>query len=445
MQEALPNFPALLSALLPALLACLAWAWRENRHASERKLRERELLEVSSDLATTRERLRGEEARFAEKARLLEEAEAALKDAFGNLSREALKSNSEMFMAQARQQFEALQASSRQDLAAREKAIEALVGPVRETLGKFDQQVQALEQTRLGAYTELKTQLASLAESQRDLKTETGNLVKALRTPNVRGRWGELTLKRAVEMAGMLDRCDFVEQEDSASETGRLRPDMIVHTPGGKRIVVDAKVPLAAYLDALEATDEDTRRLRLQDHARQLRQHINLLSGKQYWAQYPHETPEFVVLFIPGEVFYAAALEADPSLIEMATAQKVMLASPANLIPLLRAVHYGWQQEAIAANARAISALGKEMHERLRTLAGYWSKMGAELASAVKLYNQATSSLETRVLVSARKFQALKVTDEALEPLEQVEQLPREPGAPELLDSPASGHGPTSG
>ena len=425
----------LLIAAVPAVVACAGWAWRETRHAAERAARDQALIDVTRQLAVAEERLRGEETRFAEKTRLLDEAQAALKDAFGSLSRDALKSNSEMFMAEARRQFEALQASSKQDLAAREKAIEALVGPVRETLGKFDQQVQALEKTRLGAYTELKTQLASLADSQRDLKTETGNLVKALRAPHVRGRWGELTLKRAVEMAGMLEHCDFVEQDNTESESGRLRPDMVVRMPGGKRIVVDAKVPLAAYLEALEATDEDVRRQRMLDHARQLRDHINRLSSKQYWAQYPHETPEFVVLFIPGEVFYAAALQADPTLIETATAQKVMLASPANLIPLLRAVHYGWQQEAIAANARDISALGREMHDRLRTLAGYWSKMGSQLSGAVKLYNQATSSLESRVLVSARKFQDLKATTETLDVLEQIEQLPREPGAPELLAS----------
>ena len=387
-------------------------------------------------LAEAEQKRLAEEARYAEKARLLEDAQAALKDAFGNLSQTALKTNSELFLAQAKQAFDALQAGARQELDARDKTLTAMLLPVKETLTRFDEQVRALEQTRVGAYTELKAQLTSLAETQRDLRQETGNLVKALRAPHVRGRWGELTLKRAVEMAGMLDHCDFVEQDSTDSDAGRLRPDMVIRMPGGKKIIVDAKVPLAAYLEALETQDEDQKKLKLQEHARQLRDHLTKLGSKQYWAQYPHETPEFVVLFIPGEVFYSAALEADPQLIEQATAERVMLASPANLIPLLRAVHYGWQQEAIAANAREISALGKEMHDRLRTLAGHWAALGKQLGSAVQSYNKATSSFETRVLVSARKFQELRVTSADIEPADQIELQPREPEAPELLPAP---------
>ncbi|TLM97553.1 DNA recombination protein RmuC, partial [bacterium] len=322
----------------------------------------------------------------------------------------------------------------------REKAISVLVEPVKASLDKFEKQVQELEKNRASAYSSLETQLKSLSQTQEYLRNETGNLVKALRAPHVRGRWGELTLKRVVEMAGMLDHCDFIEQESRDTEEGRQRPDMIINMPGNKKIVVDAKVPLSAYLEALEAQDEEERRRKLADHARQLRDHIGKLGKKSYWEQYRNETPEFVVLFIPGEVFYSAALEADPTLIEGAASEKVMLASPANLIPLLRAVHYGWKQEAIAENAQQISNLGKELYERIGTLAKHWARVGGHLGGAVKAYNESVATLESRVLVSARKFEALKTTSAgaSLDSPAQVEAALREISAPEMLAPPQS-------
>jgi DNA recombination protein RmuC len=274
----------------------------------------------------------------------------------------------------------------------------------------------------------------AMAEAQGELRQETGNLVKALRAPQTRGRWGELQLKRVVEMAGMLDHCDFFEQESTNTEEGRLRPDMIVKLPGGKNIVVDAKAPLAAYLEALEATDEDEKKRKLADHARQVRDHLKKLGQKSYWEQF-QPSPDFVVLFLPGEMFYSAALEADPSLIEAGVDARVILATPTTLIALLRAVAYGWTQQALTENAERISLLGRELYERIATVAEHWSRVGKNLGEAVGAYNKSVASMETRVLVSARKFRDLKVAgdDKEIPDLGPVEALPREVQAQELL------------
>lgn len=393
------------------------------------------VVSLSADLEASRAQLEGERSLFAEKSKLLVDAERALKEAFGSLSHTALKSNNEAFLHLARQTFEQLQSNAKLDLDSREKAISALVEPVKQSLLNFDQQLKELENTRTAAYSSLTTQVRALADTQDYLRRETGNLVKALRAPQVRGRWGELTLRRVVEMAGMLDHCDFIEQESGDTDDGRRRPDMIVRMPGNRKIIVDAKVPLTAYLEALETQDEDARRLKLADHARQLRDHLTRLSRKSYWEQYKNETPEFVVLFIPGEVFYSAALEFDPSLIEQATNEKVMLASPANLIPLLRAVHFGWKQEAIAANATQISDLGRELYERVSKLAEHWAGVGKHLSCAVSAYNGSIGALEGRVLVSARKFQTLRVTlgDKDIAAPAQIEEAVRSLTAQELL------------
>ena len=297
-----------------------------------------------------------------------------------------------------------------------------MIKPVEQTLSQFKQQVQAIEITREGAYSGLRQQINSLMSTQDQLRNETANLVKALRAPQTRGRWGELQLRKVVEMAGMLDHCDFYEQESTDTDEGRLRPDMIIKLPGGRNMVVDAKAPLAAYLDSLEMLDDDLRAQKLKDHARQVKDHIAKLAKKFYWEQF-QPSPDFVILFLPGEIFYSAALQADPSLIEAGVEQKVILATPTTLIALLRAVSYGWTQEALAENAKQISEIGKEMYDRIVTMYEHFEDMGKHLNNSTKAFNKAVSTLETRVLVTARRFKDLKAVSGPKEMPESVYQI----------------------
>jgi DNA recombination protein RmuC len=304
------------------------------------------------------------------------------------------------------------------------------VSPVRESLDRVDAKIQELEKARAGAYGALHEQVRSLVETQTQLRAETGRLVTALRTPHVRGHWGEIQLRRVVEMAGMLDHCDFTAQTTVQGEEGRFRPDLLVRLPGGRTVVVDAKTPLEAYLRAIEAPDETTRKARFADHARQVRAQMTALSRKSYWDQFDH-APEFAVLFLPGECFFSAALESDPSLIEFGAAQNLVLATPTTLIALLRAVAYGWRQERLAENAAEISVLGKELYKRLSDLGDHWNKVGRSLERAVESYNCATGSLEARVMVSARRFADLKtapmgVEIPELEPIDKFVRAGRE-------------------
>jgi DNA recombination protein RmuC len=397
-----------------------------------------ELRRLSARAAELGAHLERERAHAAERAQLLERAEARLSDAFRALSAEALQNNNQSFLDLARTALTAFQEHARGDLDRRQSAISEMVAPVRQSLEKVDRQIQEIEKERAGAYEGLRQQVASLLDSQRELRTETGNLVRALRTPSARGRWGEIQLRRVVELAGMLDHCDFREQVQVEGEAGKLRPDLVVRLPGGKTIVVDAKAPVEAYLDSSMAAEEPARREALARHARHVREHLRQLGGKAYWDQF-QDSPEFVVLFLPGENFFSAALEIDPGLIEAGIDNGVIVATPTTLIALLRAVAYGWRQERLTQNARQISELGAELYKRLSDLGGHMDRLGTRLGEAVASYNRAVGTLETRVLVSARRFRDLHAAGgaELPEPA-PVDTAARVLQAPELTAHPES-------
>ncbi len=341
--------------------------------------------------------------------------------ALAYVSTEALARNSEQFMRLATSELDN-----------RRQAVDHLVSPLRESLANMEAQLRGLETARTSAYSALTEQVRSLGETQERLRDSTRSLADALRAPNVRGRWGEMQLRRVVELAGMVEHCDFVEQATSSSPDGVLRPDLVVRLPGGRSVVVDSKVPLAAYLDAAESDDDGVRRERLREHARRLKAHVDALGAKAYWQRF-EPSPDYVVLFVPGEAFLAGALDHDAGLLEYAVGKGVVLSSPTSLIMLLKAVALGWREEALAANAKQVCEVGKELYLRLSTLGGHIAGVGQQLDKAVESYNKAVGSLEGRVLVTARKLRDLHVTDTELTAPEVVDRRARAVQAPELV------------
>ncbi len=380
----------------------------------------REIAAERSQRADSDARLDEAKKSLDEQRRVFDEARVGLKETFEALSHQALSASNSEFLKLAEER-----------LGQRQKEIDASLTPLRSALERYEGGIRGLEQARDQAYGSLKSEVERLARLSEQLRGETGNLVNALRSPQVRGRWGEVTLHRVVELAGMAEHCDYVEQVTVETEGGRLRPDMVVNLPGGRAIVVDAKVPLAAYLEAMGAATEDQRQSAMARHARQVRDHMGALAAKAYWEQFT-TAPELVVMFIPGESFVGAAAQADPALIEDGMARKVVVATPTTLVALLRAIAYGWRQEQVATNAEAIRKLGSELYDRLRTLAGHFDSVGTALGRAVNAYNAFVGSMETRVLPSARRFRDLgAASGDEIAPLVVVEQAPRQPDAPE--------------
>jgi len=384
-----------------------------------------------------RARLQHERAAAAERLALAEEARGRLGDSFKALAAEALQSNNQAFVDLAKSQLGQHQLQAKEELEKRKLAIDNVIKPIAESLTKVDTKIEQLERERAQAHGALYSHLKTVSAQQEELRRETQNLVTALRAPHTRGRWGEMQLRRVCEMANMIKHCDFSEQETVASDDGRFRPDVVVKLPGDKRVVIDAKVPLAAYLDAIEARDEDTRKAHMQSHVRQVRDHIKKLAAKTYWDQLD-QTPEFVVMFV-DEAMYRAALEEAPGLFEEAIEQHVLIATPISLLALLRSVQYGWRQEQIAESAREIAELGRELHSRTGTLASIFAKLGRSLGSSVDAYNKAVASFDTRLVVTARKLAEHGAASEAkeLEQPAQIDVMPRVVQTPQLEEGEA--------
>ena len=410
--------PALAAGLL--LGGLIMWLISRSR---QRRLRE--------SVETISNRIKDQDVLQAERELAFEAATSRLATAFSDLSNKSLKSNSENFLRLAEQNLGAQHERAKRELGDRERAVENLVKPIKDALQQSQAQIAALEKSRSEAYGGIKSQLEAMQNSQQSLTRETQNLVKALRRPEVRGRWGEMTLRRLVELAGMVEHCDFQEQVHTSNDDKIIRPDMVVRMPDNRELVVDVKTPLDAYLEAIEATDDAQRKLGLKRHARNVRDHIRKLAGKSYWEQFS-KSPEFVILFIPGDQFLSAALGEDPDLIEYALSEQIILATPTSFVALLKAVAYGWRQLALADNAEEIRRLAVDLYGRLSTFVGHMNKVGKQLASSVENYNRAVGSLEHKVLPGARKFVELGIRPKKeIEQVEPLESLPRsmvEPG-----------------
>lgn len=417
-------------ALLMGLLLVAVWLVMRAQNA-------REVAVVRGEHSATRARLEAElhaeRQHAADKLAILKDAEVKLRDAFAALSSEALRQNNRSFLDLARSSLSEFQQDARHDLEGRHKAIADLVQPLKESLSKVDGKLEEVERNRVGSHSAMTEQLRSLHLAQQTLQLETGRLVQALRSPNVRGQWGELQLRRVVEASGMLEYCDFDLKESVSTDGVRLTPDMIVRLPGGRNVVVDAKAPAAAYLDAMECDEEKARDAKLKDHARQVRDHVVRLGNKTYWEHF-QPAPDLVIMFLPGEMLLSVALQRDPSLLEFSLNRGVMLASPLTLMALLRAVAFGWQQETIARNAQEISDLGRQLYDRIRIMAEHFEDVAAGLTKSVDAYNKAVGSLETRVLVTARRLKERGIpAPESLPELDVIDKTARALGAPELV------------
>jgi DNA recombination protein RmuC len=370
-------------------------------------------------------RIKSQEALQSERDAAFQAASGDLARSVAELTNRSLKANSENFLRLAEQKMQVQNEKAKRELSEREQAVENLVKPIRDSLQASQKQIEDLEKGRREAYGSIRTQLESMQAAQKSLTQETQNLVKALRRPEVRGRWGEITLRRLVELAGMVEHCDFVEQVHTTAEGQVIRPDMIVRMPDRRELVVDVKTPLDAYLEAVEAEDDAQRKLGLERHARNLRAHIRMLSSKSYWEQFD-ESPEFVILFIPGDQFLSAALNEEPDLIEYALAQQIILSTPTSFVALLKAVAYGWRQLALADNAKEIRILAEDLYGRLGTFVSHMNRVGRQLASSVENYNKAVGSFERSVLPGARKFVDLGIHEKKqLENLETLDPVPR--------------------